>query len=147
MLKISKSAQVGLDFQGPVVTLKIEAVVHEMFVASASSMTEGGVVGNVGAAVSVVPSVILDLSVLRNRLFGPRRGGERLRGAVGIQPTLPYHMRCAILASLSVFDFLPRQAGEARRGQGGAQRPSLKLQPICSVTLTARLEARWRAPP
>ena len=46
-------------------TLKIEAVVHEMVVASASSMTEGGVVGNVGAAVSVVPSVILDLSVLR----------------------------------------------------------------------------------
>ena len=43
-------------------TLKIEAVVHEMVVASASSMTEGGVVGNVGAAVSVVLSVILDSS-------------------------------------------------------------------------------------
>ena len=80
-LEISKSAQVVLDFQGPVVTLKIEAVVHEMVVASASSMTEGGVVGNVNAAVSVVPSVILDLIVLRNRFLGPRRGGERLRGA------------------------------------------------------------------
>ena len=81
-IEISKSAPRDPDFQGPVVTLKIEAVVHEMFVASASSMTEGGVVGNVNAAVSVVPSVILDLIVLRNRFFGPRRGGERLRGAV-----------------------------------------------------------------
>ena len=64
-LEISKSAPRDPDFQGPVVTLKIEAVVHDLVVASASSMTEGGVVGNVGAAVSVVPSVILDLSVLR----------------------------------------------------------------------------------
>ena len=59
-----------------------------------------------------------------------RRGGERLRGAVGIQPTLPYHMRCAILASLSVFDFLPRQAGEARRGQGPPEAASRKLRVI-----------------
>ena len=93
-------------------------------------MTEGGVVGNVGAAVSVVPSVILDLIVLRNRFFGPRRGGERLRGAVATQPTLPYRIHCAVLASLSVFDFLPRQAGEARRGQGPPEAASLKLQPI-----------------
>ena len=41
------------------VTLKIEAVVHEMVVASASSMTEGGVVSKVGTAVTLVASVIL----------------------------------------------------------------------------------------
>ena len=45
--------------------MKIEAVVHDLVVASASSMTDGSVVGKEGAAVTLVPSVILDLSVLR----------------------------------------------------------------------------------
>ena len=57
---ISKSPPVALDFQGPAVTLKIEAATHEIVATSDSSMTEGGVVGNVGAAVSMVLSVILD---------------------------------------------------------------------------------------
>ena len=67
--------------------------------------------GNVGAAVSLVPSVILDLSVMRNRLFWPRRDGERLRGSVGIQPALSRDVLCAILTSLSALHFL--------RGAGG----------------------------
>ena len=60
--------------------MKIEAVVHEMFVASASSMTEGGVVGNVGAAVSMVAFVILDSNVWRIRLFCCNDASERPGG-------------------------------------------------------------------
>ena len=42
--------------------MKIGAVTHEIVTLSDFSMTKGGVVGNVGAAVSVVLSVILDSS-------------------------------------------------------------------------------------
>ena len=69
---ISKSPLGALDFQGPAVTLKFGAVTHEIVTLSDFSMTEGGVVGNVGAAVSMVASVILDLSAVRIRLFRPR---------------------------------------------------------------------------
>ena len=41
------------------------AVTHDLVTASDFSMTEGGVVGYVGAAVSVVASVILDSSAVR----------------------------------------------------------------------------------
>ena len=42
--------------------MRILAVSHDLVTASDFSMTEGGVVGNVGAAVSMVLSVILDSS-------------------------------------------------------------------------------------
>ena len=45
-------------------TLKIGAATHEIVTLTDSSMTEVGVVGNVGAAVSMVASVILDLSAV-----------------------------------------------------------------------------------
>ena len=41
------------------------AVTHDLVTASDFSMTKGGIVGNVGAAVSMVPSVILDSSAVR----------------------------------------------------------------------------------
>ena len=59
---ISKMPPGTLEFQGPAVTLKIGAATHQIVTLSDFSMTEGGVVGNVGAAVSVVLSVILDSS-------------------------------------------------------------------------------------
>ena len=39
---ISKSPQVALEFQGPAVTLKIEAVTQKIVTLTDSSMTEGG---------------------------------------------------------------------------------------------------------
>ena len=72
-----------------------------------------------GAAVSVVASVILDLSVLGFPIFGRDETVSGFEGQWATQPTLPYRMLCVVLlASLFVFDLLPRQAGKARRGQG-----------------------------
>ena len=85
---ISKSPLGALDFQGPAVTLKIEAVTQKIVTLTDSSMTEGGVVGNVGAAASVVASVILDFSAVRIRLFRPQRVASDLDGHLSVQPTL-----------------------------------------------------------
>ena len=46
--------------QGPAVTLRNLAVTHDLVTLTDFSMTKGGVVGNVGAAVFMVASVILD---------------------------------------------------------------------------------------
>jgi hypothetical protein len=62
--------------------LKIEAVTQKIVTASDFSMTEGGVVGNVGAAVSMVASVILDFSAVRIRLFRPQRVASDLDGGI-----------------------------------------------------------------
>ena len=64
-----------------------------------------------------------------------------------MQATLASRRPCAVLTSLSVLQLLPRQAGVARRSQGGAERPSCNLGPLPYLTFTARLEARWRALP
>ena len=67
---ISKSPPVVLDFQGPAQTLKIGAVTQKIVTLTDFSMTEGGIVGNAGPAVSMVASVILESSAVTIRLFG-----------------------------------------------------------------------------
>ena len=57
---ISKSSPGDRIPQGPAVTLRNLAVTHDLVTASDFSMTKGGVVGNVGAAVFMEVSVILD---------------------------------------------------------------------------------------
>ena len=57
---ISKSSPGDRIPQGPAVTLRKLAVTHDLVTLTDFSMTKGGVVGNVGATVSMVLSVILD---------------------------------------------------------------------------------------
>ena len=59
---ISKSSPEDQFPQGPAVTLRKLAVTHDLVTLTDFSMTKGGVVGNVGATVSMVLSVILDSS-------------------------------------------------------------------------------------
>ena len=142
---ISKSPQVALEFQGPAVTLKIGAATHEIVMLSDSSMTDGGVVGNVGAAVSMMLSVILDLSAVRIRLFRPRRRRRATVSAVGTGVGPPSWRACAVLTSFSYSHLLPSQAGSARFWQGPPEAAPRKLRVRCYLTRRVVTDTRARA--
>jgi hypothetical protein len=90
---------------------------------------------------------MLDLIVLRIRLFRHRLGLWPPTRARSVQATLGSHLSCAVMTSHSILDLQPRLACAARRAQRGAERPSRNLVPRSYLTFTARLEARWRALP
>ena len=73
---------------------------------------------------------MLDLEVQAIRLFQHRPRLWSPTRAVSVQPTLASHRPCAVLASLSGLDLLPRRACAARRAQREAERPLRKLGSI-----------------
>ena len=99
---------------------------------------------------------MLDLIVLRIRLFQHRLGLWPPTRTVSVQATLASRRPCAVLTSLSVSDLLPRRACAARRAQWGAERPSRicehlvvnrPLVPSTPVLRPSALDGRLARPP
>ena len=88
---------------------------------SKPSMTKDGVVGNVGAPVSMVAFVILDSIIWRIRLFEPTQGRREAWRAGRLQQVSTRKRPCIILATHTTLECLPLRRRAQPAGHKGAR--------------------------